>query len=315
MNKKNIFFLIFITFFLVIIFLKTIDFVLTKKYGLGNPILYQFSIKHGYLLKPNQKIFRRGNEVIINNKGMRTTKTWPQKSNENKIIFFGDSVTYGGSIVSNQDLFTEKVCKKLNKDFKEEFICGNYGLNGYSLESITRLIKFRDAYDEDIIIVTLIASDLKRSFHNVVSQPFWSKPVPTFFPAITEVFFLYLERFKNKTKHSFDNRLDDEKDKEYYLYLIRNFNEALKKSNKEYLVFYSPEHDEINEANHQNNFLKSLMKNNIDNFYDITEKLKNYQIGELFFDSIHLTKKGHTIYGEVMSSEISNLLKKDNNFN
>ena len=57
------------------------------------------------------------------------------------------------------------------------------------------------------------------------------------------------------------------------------------------------------------------MKNNIDNFYDITEKLKNYQIEELFFDSIHLTKKGHTIYGEVMSSEISNLLKKDNNFN
>ena len=46
---------------------------------------------------------------------MRTSEKWSEKSNKNKIIFFGDSVTYGGSIVSNQDLFTSKICKILSQ--------------------------------------------------------------------------------------------------------------------------------------------------------------------------------------------------------
>ena len=57
-----------------------------------------------------------------------------------RILFFGDSVTYGGSLVNNEDLFTEKVCNKLNKNNKK-FECGNYGTNGYSLFSIIRRIK------------------------------------------------------------------------------------------------------------------------------------------------------------------------------
>lgn len=315
MIKKNIFILIIVSFFLIILCLKSVDLALQKKYGLGNPILYELSIKHGYLLKPNQNILRRGNEVIINNKGMRTTENWSQKYNGNKIIFFGDSVTYGGSIVSNQDLFTQKICKIFNEDFKKKFVCGNYGVNGYNLESITRLIKFRDIYDEDIIIVTIIANDLERTFHNIASQPFWSKTIPTFFPALTEIFFIYMEKFKNEVKFNFENELDEEENENYYLYLIQNFNEAIKESNKKYIVFYSPEYDEIFDANHKNNYLKSLLKNHIDNFHDIGEKLKNYQIEELFYDSIHLTKKGHSVYGKIMSSEISNLLHINSNFN
>lgn len=314
MTKKSIFFLLIVCFFFIILCLKSIDLVLQKKYGLGNPILYKSSIKHGYLLKPNQKILRRGNEVIINNKGMRTTEMWSQKNDENKIIFFGDSVTYGGSIVSNQDLFTSKICKILSQDLKKKFVCGNYGVNGYNLESITRLIKYRDIYDEDIIVITIIANDLQRTFHNIASQPFWSKSVPTFFPALTEVLFIYLEKFKNKVKYKFENQLDYEENKKYYLYLIKNLNEALKESNKKYIVFYSPEYDEIFDENHKNKNLKSLIKNRIDNVYDIGKELKNYNIEELFYDSIHLTEKGHTIYSKIISSKISNFLQIDSNF-
>ena len=53
MRKKNIFIFI-ISFFLIVFCLKSIDLALQKKYGLGSPILYKPSIKHGYLLKPNQ---------------------------------------------------------------------------------------------------------------------------------------------------------------------------------------------------------------------------------------------------------------------
>ena len=49
-----------------------------------------------------------GNTIIINNLGMRSSDNFNHK-NKKKIIFLGDSVTYGGSIVSNNDLFSEKL--------------------------------------------------------------------------------------------------------------------------------------------------------------------------------------------------------------
>ena len=108
-NKKKI--IIFVLVLIIILsIIKAADVFLNKKYGLGNIVLYQNSIINGYDLKPNQKIInRRSNTIFINNKGMRSSNDW-LKNNERKILFIGDSVTYGGSIVSNNELFSEKIC-------------------------------------------------------------------------------------------------------------------------------------------------------------------------------------------------------------
>ena len=91
--------------------LKILDIILAKKYGLGTPVIYKYSNIVGYEIKPNQKLKRLGNEIDINKHGMRSSN-W-RNDIPNKILFFGDSVTYGGSIVSNSDLFSENVCKIL----------------------------------------------------------------------------------------------------------------------------------------------------------------------------------------------------------
>ena len=140
-HKKKIilFFLILILIFIII---KISDLFLKKKYGLGNVVLYQNSIINGYYLKDNQSITnRRGNSIIINNKGMRSNNDWI-KSYEKKILFIGDSVTYGGSIVSNHQLFSEIICNALNTK-KIEYFCGNYAVNGYSIVSMINKIKYK----------------------------------------------------------------------------------------------------------------------------------------------------------------------------
>jgi len=313
MKQKKKFFFLIIFFLLFLLFsLKLIVFYFQKKFCLWNLIFYLPSNKHGYLLKPNQKILRRGNDVVINNRGMRNVQNWNVEINKTKILFFGDSVTYGGSIVSNKDLFTEKTCKFLNTNLPNKFLCGNYGINGYSIESIVRLIKFREFYDEDIIVVTIIGNDMERVFHNIASQPFWSKKVPTYFPALTEVFFIYLEIFKNKIKYTFDGQYPAKEDKDYYLYLIKNFSEALEKSKKKYLILYSPEREEIFYPKHKkNDFIKNLLKNNLDNFYDLSEEMSFYK-DELYYDSIHLNVSGHEIYGKIISTKIKEILAKEN---
>ncbi len=271
--------------------------------------MYLPSNIHGYLIKPNQKIVRRENIIEINNEGMRSNQNWKKDENSLNILFFGDSVTYGGSIVSNTDTFAENVCSNLKNQFNKEALCGNFGINGYNLESITRLIKFRKSYDEDLVVVTIIANDLERTFHNIASQPFWNKNVPTFLPAFTEGLFIILEKFRLKVKYNFSEN-KKKNNENYYLYLIRNFNEALEYNNKEYIVFYSPESNELFNSQHKNHSIKKLLKNNLNNFYDLSEELKNYSMDGIYHDDIHLNKKGHQLYSDIMTAKILHFLKK-----
>ena len=66
--------ILFFIFFLIII--KFIDLFLQKKFGLGNPLIYESSKIYGYTIKPNQNIYRLGNKIIINNLGMRSSYNW-----------------------------------------------------------------------------------------------------------------------------------------------------------------------------------------------------------------------------------------------
>ena len=187
-KQKKIFLLIVASFIVLLILIKLIDFFLQKKFGLGNPIIYESSRIYGYTIKPNQNIHRLGNNIIINNLGMRSTDDWG-KDNRKKIIFLGDSVTYGGSIVSNEDLFSEKVCKILNNK-NLNYICGNLGVNGYNLYSLVRNIRYKKFDKESFIVITIIGNNFPRLFHNVINKPFWSNKIENFLPALTEVFII-----------------------------------------------------------------------------------------------------------------------------
>lgn len=94
---------------IIIITLKAIDLILYHFYGIGDPIYYQYSKILGYKLKPNQEVLRRGKIIKINNFGMRSSSNWETNNNQIKILFIGDSVTYGGSVINNSELFSEKL--------------------------------------------------------------------------------------------------------------------------------------------------------------------------------------------------------------
>tara|TARA_A100001011_G_scaffold372153_1_gene430259 strand:+ start:1468 stop:2400 length:933 start_codon:yes stop_codon:yes gene_type:complete len=307
-QKKNI---LLIAFFLIILLvtLKLLDYFLQKKYGLGSPIIYQKSRIFGYSLKPNQETERRGKKIKINNMGMRSSSEWNFKNdNIKKILFFGDSVTYGGSIVNNSDLFSEKICAKLNLEINK-FQCGNLGVNGYNVYSIIRNIKYKKINNEDLIVITIIANDFVRSFHNIISQPFWSKTINNSYPAFSEIFFIYLDKFRNRIKYN----LGDEKqltdiDKIYYNDLIDELYDVLETNNKPYIIFYSPTLNEIKNEE-DNNFFIRILENkfeNISNLKNISYKNKN----EIYFDHVHLNKIGHEIYSEYMKDKIKNILEE-----
>ena len=305
--KKITFFTLFFL-LLIIISLKALDYVFFKIYGLGNPVIYKNSKIYGYSLKPNQKLQRRGKSIVINNNGMRSTENWNSSIKESfNILFFGDSVTYGGSIVNNNEIFSEIICKQLSLSKNNSHRCGNLGVNGYSLFSIIRRIEYKSINNGDLLIITIIGNNFSRTFHNPLSQPFWTKPIDSYFPSLTELIFIYLDKYRNKIKYNLGSEANNSNlDYKYYKNLINELFNVLEKNKKKYLLFYSPSLNELNGSEDYNN-IKNIIKTTFPDFIDLSNI--EYESKEnLYYDHIHLNKKGHEVYANFMLKKINELV-------
>jgi len=226
---------------------------------------------------------------------MRSNIDWI-KDNNKKILFIGDSITYGGSIVSNNNLFSEKVCQKLNS-IKQKFICGNYAVNGYSIISMSNKIQYKKFSDEEFIIITLCASDLERNFHNIYSQPFFSTPINNYLPATTELLSIAIYQSIHKKKS--EKLLEEINSEQYKIFAKDNIERIAliaKKTNKKIILVYSPEKSEL-ENKYKFFYYKDLLKKNFINFIDMSEHITNNNI---YYDSIHLNVSGHELYSTII---------------
>ena len=104
--------------------------------GLGKPILYQGDPLVGYRLKPNQRVQRLKKKFVTTNKeGFRISKKDGKKSIK-KIVFIGDSVTYGGSYIDDSELFSQIFCQIS----EENDYCLNGGINAWGSQNMCRFI-------------------------------------------------------------------------------------------------------------------------------------------------------------------------------
>src|SRR5690606_34750321 len=111
-----------------------------KRMGLGNPVIYDSSPVYGYRPLPNREYVRFGGSTIkFNNLGLRTNTDWDE-TKANKILFLGDSVTYGGSYIDNNELFSQLTVDLINQSNKSDYMSGNAGVNGWGVENFYGLV-------------------------------------------------------------------------------------------------------------------------------------------------------------------------------
>lgn len=306
--KKNIkFILVSFSFFLLLI---TITEVFLRYQGFGTPIIYETSYEYGYAPTPNQKLTRFNNKrITIDSNGYR--KGSVSNNSNNKIYFLGDSVTYGGSYIDDDELFSENFCKKINQKSKNKFNCYNGGVNAYGFENIIKRYQSIKKNKDSFVIITLIPGNFSRNFIQIESLPYFTKKHTHFLKATTELTAYYLDIVRSnlrfdKKKFSIEQKLDD------YIKIKINENlnqlkELQKKDPNLIILFFPPKQFllEKNLSEFDNFFFKNIQ--NEKNYYNLTYTLKSLKDkNNIYYDSIHLNSKGHQIMSEILFKLLKN---------
>src|SRR5262245_19113408 len=80
----------------------------------GQVVEYVRDERWGYLMKPSQDVSSYGHSVHINSMGLRGPEPGDEKhGNPMRILFIGDSVTFGGTRIREEELFVRQVEKRL----------------------------------------------------------------------------------------------------------------------------------------------------------------------------------------------------------
>lgn len=135
--------------------------------GLGDPIVYYTNLTYRFAPMPNQRVVRPGGKAItINDRGLRATKPWASPA-DLRILFMGDSVTWGTSGVSDADTFSERTCVLVGSALTRRATCGNAGINAYGTDNMAKRILFGGIDDEDWLVVVILSGDAIRSLQNI----------------------------------------------------------------------------------------------------------------------------------------------------
>ena len=301
--KKIIFY--FCTILTIIILPVCFTEIYLRIIGLGDPIIYDNNYVYGYAPRENQskKRFEKSN-VTINDVGLRSLYNWSENKNKKKIVFFGDSVTYGGSYIDDKELFSHLVCKNLSTN---NYICGNAGVNAYGIMNMVYRSRYDNRInDSDIKIFLIIPDDFYRGLQNSKTAHFYLNDKSFLFPAIFEAINFVATKYdlnnfisKRDTTKKYNNQkeLVDEAIK-----LLKSEFQRLKNKNEKFLIFYSAGKNRNNKLN--NYILKKLKSDNDSNIIELNKILKD----DMFEDSSHFNKKGHKFVSMKIAEEINNLI-------
>ncbi|HYR95656.1 MAG TPA: SGNH/GDSL hydrolase family protein [Candidatus Binatus sp.] len=156
--------------------------------GLGHPILYDNRIAYGYRPLPDQTRRRLfGARVHVNHLGLRGPDPSPGAL---RLLFLGDSVTWGGSYVDDGDLFAAVAADTVGRRLAGRFpavVALDAGVNGWGPQNILGLIDAHGGFESPVWVLTLLDDDLRRDKTRIAEVPYFNAPPST---ALEEVLVL-----------------------------------------------------------------------------------------------------------------------------
>jgi lysophospholipase L1-like esterase len=142
--------------------------------GLGDPVLYDNRLAYGYRPLPGQTRQRFGGARIhVNALGVRGPEVAATRPpGTTRLLFLGDSVTWGGTYVDDDALFAAVAARRLAEGGRSvEWL--DAGVNGWGPENILGFVTESRGLDSSIWIVVGLEDDLRREKTHAGEVPYF----------------------------------------------------------------------------------------------------------------------------------------------
>jgi hypothetical protein len=280
--------------------------------GLGNPPLYDLSPLYGYRLKANQVIEPKGGagflyaaRLTTNNLGLRAAADWDADPT-GKILFLGDSVTFGGQYIADSQLFSSVVAGNLSG-----WQVGNGGVNAWGVENIVGLVMDYHFMPAEVVVTCIIEGDFYRGMTHASSMPIWTVKPSTSLQHLLMHFIWKINRFRYgnyfKKRAWEDDHLNKVIDKATKR--LSELDQYLKKKNIRHFIFILPTRSQVIEGEPIDPLVEqALRRYGIDAEYLLLKLLSGDSTRTIrkswFHDEVHLEIAGHNTYGREISEII-----------
>jgi hypothetical protein len=295
----------------LLLFSLAAELALRKFTGMGNPVLFYAQPVYGYRLLPNQETWRFGGAHFkINNLGLRADEDWDPVKRD-KILFVGDSVTYGGNRISNEDLFSAVAAQGLTG-----WRSGNAGIPNWGVENVYGLMVRERFLPASVYVITFIEDDFYRGLQTGRNKPWIKYEKPAL--ALQELFeFYWYKHFTQVRELNREEReaVPAEARVARAAAQLKEMDALLTAHGYRHLIFISPTRPQAMRERPRDPLVNSeLKKLGVPAIYLLDDPrlraASREQVAAWYHDIDHLTKEGHAIWGSMMRAHLVPLLGK-----
>jgi hypothetical protein len=274
--------------------------------GFGHPVLYDNRSAYGYRPRPNQTTRRLGGARIhINNVGTRGPDVTPTHGPDVlRLLFLGDSVTYGGSYVDEDDLLSAVAARTVAARLPGRFTrveALDAGVNAWGPQNILGLVQADGGYGSDAWVIVALEDDFRREKTRIGEVPYFNRAPRTAWEELL-VFGAYTiaTAYKEPKPAADLERVGLEN-----LAAYRAIVEAGRAAGVRVLVAWHPTEPALGGAPEAHRgALETAVRALGATFVDLTAA---YRAGTaaLFVDGLHLSVAGHRVAGEVLGAALA----------
>jgi hypothetical protein len=291
--------------------------------GLGEPILFDVKPSYRYAPQPNQsQTRRRGAKVTIDSKGFRAVNDWTSPA-DGKILFIGDSVTWGGTYIDDQDTFAAGVCARLEQATGKRFVCGNAGTNEYGTDNMAERIRYKNVDDETALIVTIIMDDPFRGLRDADAAYLFTKAPSPPFRALWEASAFVAWRLDRALRHGivrlppahaprpgdppfrFSRSAEEMRVGERSLQNLFAAIRETQRPGRKVLLVLSPMAIELNgHETEVTTAVRAILERSGFELLDLHAPVSAAYTADFYYDGVHLDRQGHRFYAEQIARRL-----------
>jgi hypothetical protein len=297
-----------------IVLAGVVETILRFALGLGNPVLVQPDPACAYILKPDQDVMRFFVRTHISHYGMRSDEvsTVPAPG-ALRLMFVGDSVTYGTTQVDQKEIFTEVLHRGLPAIVHRPVEVLNASAGAWAPDNELSYIQSRGIFQSAFVFLVLNDGDLTQP-RSTLAEVGDGLPQQRPATAVGELYTRYIRPrvFHMMGKTDAGDSIGKESDEVMRGNLadIQQIDEFVTSHGARLVIVYLPFRKDIpHESGSAEAILQAWSQPHHVKMFDLTSTEASYSSEEITLDhGIHLNAKGHLIVAKAIEHSWTELV-------